>query len=260
MSLSNGGEALSVQGNRPERPQGGAVGGGAVALVSMEGVVRKATAQLSHEAVAGDLGADRGGSDSQAGGVGPDDGRLPVGKAAGGVQRKRVHDDVIGIEPEAAEGAVHGEATSGGNAGRIDFSRRGVRDPDRGGAGVNQAGQALAGAGREALGVGDAGQQLPIQIGHRREDDGRGGQRPRPGATAGFVHARDSAASLPQQPEFPARRWEPEREVADGAGLSRRLGAPLLDARGAAGPVAQVVELGAPNLAVANHLDVVDDR
>ena len=260
MGLSNRGEALSMKSDGTKRLQGSAMPGGAVALVALEGVVREAAAKLPHQAVAGDLGADGGGSDGQTGGVGADDRRLTVGEAAGGIQRKGVHNHVVGVEPEAPERAVHGQAPGGGDAGFIDFTRGGVRHADGGGAGVNQASQAFAGAGRQLLGVGNTGEQPGVGVGNGRQDDGRRGQRACPSTASGFVHPRDQAMPLPQQPAFPVRRWEPEREGGDWSGLPRRLGAPLLDARRAANPVAQVVKLGAPDLAVANDPNVVDDR
>ena len=106
MGLSNGGETLAVQGDRTQRLQGGAVAGRAVALVAVKGKVGKAAAQLPHQAVAGDLGTDRGGGDGQAGGVGPDDGRLSVGEPAGGVQRKGVDDHVLACCLEHGAGAL----------------------------------------------------------------------------------------------------------------------------------------------------------
>ena len=249
-----------MQGNGSLRLQRGTVAGCAVALVAIESVGRKPAAEPPHQTVASHLGADRSGGHGQAGGVGADDGRLTVGEAAGGVQRKGVHDHMVRVQAQAAKRAVHGQASGGGDSGVVDLAGRGVCHADSGGAGANQAGQPFAGARREALGVGHAGQQLRVQVCNRRQDDRGGGQWAGPGTPAGFIHAGDSAASLPQQPEFPARRWEPEREGADGAGLWRRLGAPLLDARRAANAVTQVVQLGAADFAVADHLNVIHDR
>ena len=137
-----------------------------------------------------------GGGHGQAGGVGADDGRLTVGEAAGGVQRKGVHDHMVRVQAQAAKRAVHGQASGGGDSGVVDLAGRGVCHADSGGAGANQAGQPVRG--RAARGAWS--RVTPASsCGSRYATGGRmtagGGQWAGPGTPAGFIHAGDSAAS-----------------------------------------------------------------
>lgn len=85
-------------------PEGGEVGGGAVAFVFGEGVLGPVGIVFAHEAVAGDLGEDAGGGDAETFGVAFDDCRLGSGERG---DAKAIHERVRGGRGKLGEGGVH---------------------------------------------------------------------------------------------------------------------------------------------------------
>lgn len=195
--------------------------GRAVALVASEAVAGKGAVQPLHQPIPCHLGADRSRGHRQAARVRLDEGSVdrPVGAIVW--KRQSVHDDVIRPYREPVKGPEHGEPRGAHDAVPVNgpWTREGDTHRDRQ---VPDADlPATSFAGREPLGVRNAPQQAAVAVRDRRQDDGGGGDRSRPGPTSRLVHTRDAAQPTGEELPLEPRICQAGGLVADGGPLSR---------------------------------------
>jgi hypothetical protein len=170
-------------------------------LQTVHGVKR---GEFRHDAIAGDLGDDRGGGDGGTPRVAIDDGEFPAAQAGLLVAVNQAEVRLLG---EALDGAAHREKTRAKNIVRLDFLNGGDADrPVDFRVAAKKMIQLRAVLGDEELGVVEMPVLQAVGQNRRRRVD-----RSRPASAPDFIHAGDDGDAFGAKPalEFPAERITP---------------------------------------------------
>ncbi len=163
--------------------------GGSVALVLGESVLRVPAVELTHQAIAVDLGDDRSGGDRQAERIAVEQ----LGLRAGMIDQHCVQDDVVGGRGQRLHRTEHGQACGVIDVNSVDGFGVDLGHADREGRAANAPIEAFALLTGQLLGVFEAHAHENCILG--RQDDRRGHDRAEECTAANLVHAGDDSVT-----------------------------------------------------------------
>lgn len=178
------------------------MGGGAIAFVSGKAIAGMAFAQGLHARIAMGFGQNGGCRDSWFGQISLDDGARFAGQIPG--ERIAIYQDQLRFLSQTFNCPAHGEKGGLPNIDLVDLFNAGLSDTPAQCAVTDQRGEAVAGFFGEFLGVGQSFNGLS-----RIQDDGGGGNRSGPGASASFIDTADKNRRDHGALEIRSRGWLP---------------------------------------------------